>query len=295
MERLMKNNFKRKKNSSKYKTKLTHEQMVSRFYTCGTKKRSHEAGGFLSFGYWNNGVKDYYTAAKRLLEYVLDNSGIKKPKFILNVACGYGTETIRIYKRFKPKKIYAIDITESHINFAKQIAEESGYNIDFQVRNACKTGFPDSYFSHIIGIEGPAHFNTRELFLKEAYRVLQPGGYIILTDIIALNKNFKSNPIKLIAGRFCSKRWHMPPENWTDADEYRHLLEQIGFTVEKLEIIGDRVYPGFSASNLRFGAIINAIKTRGFFVGLGLTIISWLLGFLYRRKMLDYIFLRAKK
>lgn len=278
-----------------HKQKLTHEQKVSRFYTCGTKKRSHEAGGFLSFGYWNKGEKDYYAAAKRLLEYVLDNSGIKKPRKILNVACGYGTETIYIYKRFKPEKIYAIDITESHIKFAQQIAEESGYNIEFQVKNACRTGFPNSYFSHIIGIEGPAHFNTRELFVKEAFRVLKPGGYLILTDIIALNKNFRSNPFKMKIGSFCSKRWHMPPENWSDAEEYRQLLEQTGFTVEKIQIIGDRVYPGFSASNLQFRAIINAIRTRGFFTGFGLTIISWLLGFLYRRKMLDYIFLRAKK
>jgi ubiquinone/menaquinone biosynthesis C-methylase UbiE len=283
------------KAAPKRKKKLSHEQKVSRFYTCGAQKRSHEAGGFLSFGYWDKGVTDYYTAAKHLLSYVLRNSGIRRPEVILNVACGYGTETISIYKRFHPEKIIAIDITETHIEFARKAVEKSACNIDFQIKNACRTGFPDSYFSHIIGIEGPAHFNTRNDFIREAYRVMKPGGHLILTDIIAQDNKFRSNPLKMVIARFCSKRWHMPYENWIDAEEYRHLLEKTGFSVEKIEIIGDKVYPGFSSSNLRFASIINAIKTRGLFVGFGLTAISWLLGFLYRKKMVDYIFLRAEK
>jgi MPBQ/MSBQ methyltransferase len=277
------------------KTKLTHEQKVSRFYTCGSDIRSHEAGGFLSFGYWDKGVTDYYTATKRLLKYVLDNSGIKNPGRILNVSCGYGTETLHIYKRFKPKKIDAIDITESHIKYAKTLAKESGYNIAYQIMDACRTDFPDACFSHVIGIEGPAHFNTRAAFIREAYRVLRRDGHLILTDIIAQNTNFRNNPVKMRIARLCSNRWHMPYENWINADEYRQLLEDTGFTVETIKIIGDRVYPGFSSSNVRPKAIINAVKTRGFFTGVGLTIISYLLGLLYRRKMVDYIFLRAKK
>ncbi|HNX58172.1 MAG TPA: methyltransferase domain-containing protein [Spirochaetota bacterium] len=284
-----------KKAHLKLKPAITHEQKVSRFYTSGTKKRSHEAGGFLSFGYWDDKVEDYYSAAKRLLKYVLDNSGISNPSIILNVACGYGAETIGIFKRFKPSKIFAIDITKAHIDAANNMMQIYPYDISFQVKNACRTGFPESYFSHVIGIEGPAHFNTREMFIKEAYRVLKPGGCLILTDIIAQKNIYRLSPIKLQLARLCSKRWHMPYVNWIDEDGYRRLLEKAGFIVEKINIIGDKVYPGFSRNNLRFRSIINAITTRGFFTGIGLTIISWMLGFLYRKHMVDYIFLRAKK
>jgi len=31
----------------------THEQGVEKFYSHGSKIRAHEAGGFLSFGYWD--------------------------------------------------------------------------------------------------------------------------------------------------------------------------------------------------------------------------------------------------
>ena len=89
-----------------------HEKKVERFYSTGSKKRKPDYlnfkqydDGFLSFGYWKNGRESYLKATRRLLDYVIKNSGIQKPKNMLNVACGYGTETFAYFKKFKPKFI----------------------------------------------------------------------------------------------------------------------------------------------------------------------------------------------
>ena len=89
-----------------------HEKIVERFYSTGSKRRhcdynklkQHDEG-FLSFGYWNKDTKTYLDATKNLLNFFIDNCGIKNPTRILNVACGYGTETFAYYKNFKPKEI----------------------------------------------------------------------------------------------------------------------------------------------------------------------------------------------
>jgi erythromycin 3''-O-methyltransferase len=276
------------------RTRLSHEEKVARFYSCGTETRAYEADGFLSFGYWRDDTKNYHEASKNLLEYFIKTSNIKKPEKILNVACGYGAETFRMFEHLKPEKIYSIDITDPHIEFAKKRASELGYSdrIHFRKMDACKTDFPSEMFTHILGIEGPAHFNTRVDFFRESYRLLKKGGALILTDIIQADAH---SQFAFSVGKRCAVRWHMPQANWSNAATYRRQLEEAGFRVEILNIIGDKVYPGFCRYNIKIRSIYNAVKTRGFFIGIGLTFISWLLGYVYRKKVIDYVYVKAVK
>ncbi len=278
-------------------TGLSHEDRVERFYSHGSEKRSGEASGFLSFGLWDDDTIDYCDSSKRLLAYVLEVSQIQNAENILNVACGYGTETIEIFNSVQPRSIHAIDITDAHIRVAQRCACDNNLDdkIKFQKMDACRTTFSGELFSHIVGIEGPAHFNTREKFFSECRRLLKPGGMLLLTDIIINHQNFMASRLKRAIGVACSKSWHMPLKNWINAEEYRKQLEENGFTVECIHSIGNMVYPGFSRYNTRLRSIWNAIATRGIALGIGITFISWLLGLVYRKKMVDYIFVKAMK
>ena len=57
----------------------------------------------------------------------------------------------------------------------------------------------------------------------------------------------------------------------------------------------DHVYPGFAKFNMKISSIINAVKVRGFRIGVALTFISWLLGFTYKIGMTDYVLIKAVK
>jgi len=277
--------------------KLSHENKVEKFYSHGSDKRGFQEGGFLSFGYWIDNIKHYHEAVEALINRMLQ---FEKPIYsgkILNVACGYGAETLKIVEKIQPEKIVAIDITENHIAFAKEHNQSIDLDrpILYQKMDACKLSFEDNSFDYVIGIEGPAHFNTREVFLQNSFRVLKPNGVLLLSDIMVDSKATKKNRFNRIVSNFCAKHWHMPKANWMSIPELKLQLERIGFRVDTAESVGNKVYPGFSSYNLKWKSVINAVRIRGYRIGLALTFISWLLGYVHRRGLIDYVFIRAVK
>jgi len=275
----------------------SHEEGVEKFYSHGAKNRAHQADGFLSFGYWDKDTREYYDAAEKLVKFFLEEGKIENPENVLDVACGYSAESFRFYDYLKPKQMRCIDITQAHIDFSKKKAEEKNLQdkLIFEKKDACRTGYPSEFFSHILGIEGPAHFNTRMDFFRECYRLLKKKGKLLLTDITFDPSKTSKHPFIRKITELGSRRWHMPQENWVSVEKYCQQLREVGFKVEKCLKIGDRVFPAFARYNTRMISMLRAIKTRGLPLGIGLSFISWLLGYGYRRGVIDYIFIKAEK
>ncbi len=277
--------------------KLTHENKVERFYSHGSDFRGTQEGGFLSFGYWTEDTIDYHQAVKDLIDRMLQFEKLLNSGIVLNVACGYGAETLKIYEKIHPDKIYAIDITSAHIEFAKHHIQQLNLSdkIHFEKMDACKLRFKPNSFDYVIGIEGPAHFNTLELFLRKAYEVLKSGGVLLLSDIIVDDVLTLNGFYNRFIGKLCAKYWYMPEENWMSIEELKTLMETIGYKIDIVKSMGNNVYPGFSKFNLKWESLKNALRIRGFRIGLALSFISWLLGYVHRRNMIDYVFIRAIK
>jgi ubiquinone/menaquinone biosynthesis C-methylase UbiE len=277
--------------------KRTHEENVEKFFSHGSELRANQENGFLSFGYWTKHGQNYYQAAEDLLELLLSNEMPLNRGIVLDVACGFGSETFRIYDCLKPEKIIAIDITSAHIEHAqKKVVERNLTNrIVFEKQDACILPFQSKSFAYVIGVEGPSQFNTREQFLKRAYDVLEPNGVLLLTDVIVHKDVAQKSWLNRRISNILSKQWYMPAPNWMNFERYRQMLVDIGFKVDFIKGIGTHVYPGFARFNLKWSSIKNAIRVRGFNIGLGLTFISWLLEIASKKEMLDYAFIRAVK
>jgi ubiquinone/menaquinone biosynthesis C-methylase UbiE len=281
-----------------------HENKVEKFYSTGSKRRKCDFTnrkqydeGFLSFGYWNKDTKTYLEATNNLLRFFIENCRIKNPIRMLNVACGYGTETFAHYEHFRPKEIIGLDITKVHMDYANNKAKCLKLNneIKFSHGNACVLDFPEKSFSHVVGIEGPVHFNTRQKFFKAASRVLEDDGELLLTDIILGNRFNRENRFYRTVIRLIARWWVVPKSNCIDEITYRKQLEEAGLKTIKLKKIGGKVFPGYAKNGLTARTLRTRISQRGVFATIGLTWISWLLGWLYEKGCMDYIFIKAQK
>jgi ubiquinone/menaquinone biosynthesis C-methylase UbiE len=97
---------------------------------------------------------------------------------VLDLGCGNG----RIYELFSGKRLdyYGVDFSGNLIEIAKRRYPQ----INFQVADALNLPFPDNFFDKVFSIAVLHHIPSKEMrlsFLKEAKRVLKPGGYLAIT------------------------------------------------------------------------------------------------------------------
>lgn len=133
---------------------------------------------FLNLGYWERDTKTVNAACENLVEELLKLIPNKAGN-ILDVACGKGATTRHLLKYFKPENVTGINISEKQVHYCR----EKVPNVRFEHMNATQMTFEDNLFDNIICVEAVHHFDTREKFLMEAYRVLRPGGMLVLADL----------------------------------------------------------------------------------------------------------------
>jgi ubiquinone/menaquinone biosynthesis C-methylase UbiE len=108
---------------------------------------------------------------------LLDKLNLDKSNRVLDIACGKGTTSILIAKRFGCKMV-GIDICPDLISEAKELAKRNRVDhlIDFQIADATRLPFNDNEFDITIAQAMLVLIDKKELVIKEALRVLKPTG-----------------------------------------------------------------------------------------------------------------------
>jgi ubiquinone/menaquinone biosynthesis C-methylase UbiE len=169
---------------------------------------------FFNYGYWDENTLDQKTACENLVEKLLSFIPAKSGN-ILDVACGKGETALFLSKYFEPQNIMGINLSEKQLETCRR--KVPGAN--FAQMDAAALQFADNSYDTIMCLEAVFHFHTREKFLKEAYRVLKPQGYLVLTDVLLTEWGKKH------------KLWWIDAANAgvSDLQEYTELYQRLGF------------------------------------------------------------------
>jgi ubiquinone/menaquinone biosynthesis C-methylase UbiE len=166
---------------------------------------------------------------------------------VLDLGCGNG----RFLKYFGEKMAdyYGVDVSENLIKIAKEIYPGA----KFSVADALNLPFSDDYFDKVASIAVLHHMPSEELrikFLKEARRVLRPGGMMFLTvwsfrEFKEFFLLFKSIILKVLRISKLDRGDFLEP--WADKTKrYYHyftqkelvnLAEKSGFTIKEIGVI----------------------------------------------------------
>ena len=130
--------------------------------------------------------------ARRLRKMTVDLALIRSGDTVLDVGCGTGEVTLAAKKYAKQGMVYGIDPAPEMIAVARKKAARKKLDIDFRVGVIEALPFPDSSIDVVTSSLMMHHLpdDLKIRGLAEIYRVLKPGGRLLIADFMRPTASF---------------------------------------------------------------------------------------------------------
>lgn len=179
----------------------------------------------MHFGYWNHDTKNRNHALLNENQYVFDELDINSNDYVLDAGCGVGGTSISIAEKYGAK-VVGIGLVKKQNDAAvrNSITRKVDHLVTFAEEDFNDTSFPDESFTKIFAIESACHSENKQEFINEAYRLLKPGGKLVVCDYFVTS--LKNEIDKKNYNIFC-QGWAMA--NLSKKDDYESYLKTKNF------------------------------------------------------------------
>lgn len=221
-----------------------HKEAIIHYYeTCENDYRllwDLDHSRAMHAGFWDETTKSLRDALRRENEVLAQMADIKSTDKILDAGCGVGGSAIYLAQHYGCK-VVGVTLSDHQVRKARQYALDANLTdlVSFHVMDYQRTSFPDQSFDVIWGIESICHAPDKRAFVKEAARLLKPGGRIIIADGFALQNHYEQQDLALM------QRWlrGWGVDSLETASNFHAYLKENRFQDILFQDVTQRVWP----------------------------------------------------
>lgn len=124
--------------------------------------------------------QNYELVAKDIVDHCSEGN-------IVDIGTGPGWLLMKLYEQSSKLQVTGVDISPSMVSKARSNLEKVGLSgiINMKEGGADALPFADNSFDIVVSTGSIHHWKNPEAGLNEVYRVLKPGGYALLYDIVS--------------------------------------------------------------------------------------------------------------
>ena len=213
----------------------------------------------MHYGYWEKGTRRLRHALNTMNQKLTEYAQITETDRVLDAGCGVGGSSIFLAKNIGCN-VHGITLSEKQVAACRRNAVEHGVanRAKFDRQNYLSTRFPDSSFDVVWGIESVCYAFDKKDFLAEAFRLLRPGGRLVVADFFAEPVESGSPEAKLLDK--WTDTWAI--KSYAETDEFGRKAEEVGFQNVVSRDVTDKVEPSIKRLYYSFfpGVVITNVS-----------------------------------